>query len=123
MSNKLLLELIPILQLLVCYSPQTKFGQGNMFTGVCLSTGGCLVPGGSGPRGALSLGGTSSQGGLLWGVPYLGRGLVPGVHAPGDAWWQPPRWLLLWVVCILLECILVINQSPEACDISITSHD
>ena len=28
------------------YRPQTKFGQGNMFTGVCLSTGGCLLPGG-----------------------------------------------------------------------------
>ena len=29
-----------------CYRPQTKLGQGNMFTGVCLSTGGCLVQGG-----------------------------------------------------------------------------
>ena len=45
-----------------------SLGQGNMFTGVCLSTGGqCLVPGG---------------------------GLVPagggGVPAPGGAWWRPP---------------------------------
>ena len=25
-----------------CYRPQTKFGQGNVFTPVCLSTGGVL---------------------------------------------------------------------------------
>ena len=46
-----------------------NLGQGNMFTGVCLSTGGCLV----------------------WGVPGLGDAwsggcLVGGVPGPGGAW-------------------------------------
>ena len=78
-----------------------------MFTGVCLSTGGllqwgclllggvwCLVLGGLLPGGCLVPGGSAPGG-----VSALGGG-VPG----GD----PPRWLLLRAVCILLECILVL---------------
>ena len=56
-----------------------SLGQGNMFTGMCLSTGG---------------------------VPGLG-GLVPGGACLGGAWWRPPRQPLLRAVRILLECILV----------------
>ena len=61
-----------------------SLGQGNMFTGVCLSTGGCLVPGRGGPwsRGVWSWGGTWSGGGcLVWG------GLIPG----GASWRDPPN--------------------------------
>ena len=63
-----------------------SLGQGNMFTGVCLSTkgggvygpGGCLLPGGSGlggsaPEGCLLQGG-STPGRLAWSQ----RGLLTG---------------------------------------------
>ena len=58
----------------------TKLGQGYIFTGVCHSVnrGGCLVS-----AGCLVLGGA------CWRTPT-------------------PRRLLLWTVCILLECILVL---------------
>ena len=46
--------------------------QGNMFTGVCLSTGGCLVPGG-----------------LVRGVPGPGGGACS--RRGGVAWWRHPR--------------------------------
>ena len=85
-----------------------SLGQGNIFIGVCqefCSQGACLVLGGvQGPGGAWSRGGAWSGGVcLVWGVPGTG-----GVHGPRrGAWWRPPGWLLLRVVCILLECILV----------------
>ena len=51
-----------------------SLGQGNVFTGVCLSTG--EVPGPEGVegvpapgRGACSGGGVPAPGGLVWGVP------------------------------------------------------
>ena len=56
-----------------------SLGQGNMFTGVCLSTGG--------------------------GVPGPGGCLVPG----GAWWRSPPEQLLLRAVRNLLECILVLH--------------
>ena len=82
-----------------------SLGQGNMFTGVCLSTGGGAawsrggVPGPSG--GAWSGGGAWSWGGA-WSC---------GVSGPGGSWSGPggrsPERLLLWAVRILLEYILV----------------
>ena len=87
-----------------------SLGQGHMFTGVCLSTGG-LVPGGVWSGGVWSGGGAWSRGsgqGEIWsrGLPGVGdawskgggsgtggawsRGLVQG-----GAWWWPPRRLLL----------------------------
>ena len=72
--------------LLECFLVTTRkrsLGQGNMFTGVCLSTEGVPAPGG-----LPALGGVFASGG------------VPG----GDL---PPRRLLLRAVCIPLECILV----------------
>ena len=36
---------------------------------MCLSMGGCLVPGGSGPGGVAALGGCLLWGGLVQGVP------------------------------------------------------
>ena len=91
-----------------------SLGQGNMFTGVCLSTGGCLLAGGLVLQGVHALGG----GLVLAGVPAPGRsgprgvpapgGLVPGgVWSWGDAWWRPPGRLLLRAARILLECIFV----------------
>ena len=76
-----------------------SLGQGNMFTGVCLSTGGCLVPGGvPDPGGCL----------LREGVPGQGGGcLVQGGAGRGGAWWRPPGRLQLRAIRILLECILV----------------
>ena len=47
-------------------------------------------------------------GGLLWGVSAPGGSAVGGV--PGG---DPPEWLLLRAVRILLECILVIFISIE----------
>ena len=47
------------------------------------------------------------EGACSWGVPALGGawgGLVLG--GPGE---DPPPWLLLWAVRILLECILVLG--------------
>ena len=59
----------PILfQLLIFTARKRSLGQGNMFTGVCLSTGGCL-----------SREGAWSQGGcLVPGVGLLRGGLIPG---------------------------------------------
>ena len=47
------------------------------------------------------------------GMPGPGGAWSGGCMVPGGAWsggvpgGDPPRWLLLRVVCILLECILV----------------
>ena len=99
-----------------------SLGQGNMFTSVCLSTGGVPAPGG-----CLLLGGAWS-----WGVPGPGsawsRERVPGPEGLvqegawswgtcswGGAWWRPPR-LLLRAVRILLECILVNFDTFESDD-------
>ena len=57
------------------YRPQRSCGQGNIFTGVCLSTGG---RGGLLPGGVCSWGGVSCPGGCL--VP---GGLLPGGSASG----------------------------------------
>ena len=99
---------------------------------VILSTGGdawsrgCLVlmgcawsrgevpgPGGSGPRWGVPGLGESGQGGvcLVQGVWSWGVCLVGGAGSWGGAWWRPPRWLLLRVVRILLECILVLQSN------------
>ena len=64
------------------YRPQRSCGQGNIFTGVCLSVQRgvcvCLVRGLSAPGGWVpGPGGVCSQGGLLWGVS------APGGSAPG----------------------------------------
>ena len=91
-----------------------SLGQGNMFTGASLSTGGVPAPGrdwsrGSWPRGRCL---------VLESVPApRGMCLLPGgVPAPGGClFWglpggDPPRWLLLRAACILLEGILVSNN-------------
>ena len=55
-----------------------RLGQGNTFTGVCLSTGG-----GPGPRGLPGPGGCLVLGvGLVWGVPGPG-GVWSGGSGPG----------------------------------------
>ena len=52
-------------------------------------------------------GGAWSGGAWSRGVPGPRGCLVPGGGlVPGDAWWRPPRWLLMRAVRILLECIL-----------------
>ena len=64
----------------------------------CLATG--EVPG---PGGPYSRGGAWSREGLLQGVPGPGGGVPgPGGSAPKS------RWLLLQMVCILLECSLLL---------------
>ena len=68
-----------------------SLGQGNIFRSVCQEF--CSQRGLSAPGGC-----------LVW------RGLFPGgcVSVPGGMpGGDPPGWLLLRVVCILLECILV----------------
>ena len=92
------------------YRPQTKLRECNVFTGVCDSVHrGVPAPWGVWPRwgeGACS-GGVWSQGVMLGpGGCLVGGGfLLPGVGVPGG---DPPRWLLLRAVRILLACILVL---------------
>ena len=78
------------------YRSQTKLRKGNVFTRVCDSVHreGVSVQGGSLSSGSLSRevsvqGGSLSGGGSLLGRPPL------------------PPYGYMWVVCILLECILV----------------
>ena len=59
-----------------------SLGQANMFTGVCLSTGGCLVPGGGWSQGVPFLGGRGEEG-LVLGVPGPGGG---GCLVPDGVW-------------------------------------
>ena len=92
-----------------------SLGQGNIFINVCSGgrrrvsdPGGCLLPGGvcsggmSAP-GDVCSGWVSAPGGLIQGFQgCLFPGSVPGRD-------PPTRWILLQVVCILLECILVLH--------------
>ena len=114
MDNIILLQSIQDWHFILLVRPITtarkrSLGQGNMFTGVYLSTGGVPAPG----EGSGSGVGACSGGCLLWGCLVPGRYLFWGVPAPrgcllpGVAWWRPPRKLLLRAVRILLECILV----------------
>ena len=82
------------------YRPQMKLQEGNIFTGVCDSVHrvGVWSRGG----GAWSWGRVHGRGGA-WSWGGSGPSGVPGGVPGGD----PPRWLLLRAVCILLECILV----------------
>ena len=111
--------------------PATKLGQGYIFTGICHSVnrgvpgprgvsvpGWWLVPGGSAPWGCLVPGGLLwgdawSWGVCSWGVPGPGGCLFPGGGLPGGD--LSPTQPLLWVVCILLECILVKSMVLFAC--------
>ena len=68
-------------------------GQMHGPGGECMVLGGAWSGGVHGPGGLHGLGGLHGPGGA-----WFGGGGVPG----GD----PPRWLLLWAVRILLECIL-----------------
>ena len=92
-----------------------SLGQGNMFTGVCLSTGVVPAPRGvPGPGRVPAPRGVPGPGGhLVRGVPAPG-GLVPGV--PGG---DPPRWPLLRAVRILLECILVCFATGQHCQLCV----
>ena len=108
----------------ICHWPAMKLGQGNIFRSVCQKF--CSQGGSPGPH----LGGSWGSG---WGdisrpTPRgevgegPARGGCPGPHLGGlqaHTWGDvsqhalrqtlPPssRWLLLWAVHILLECILV----------------
>ena len=65
------------------YRPQTKYGQGNVFTGICLSTGGSSVHKG------VSVQGVSVRGG---GPLCPGGGLCPGgLSVQGLCHPDPPR--------------------------------
>ena len=114
--------------------PATKLRQGYVFTRVCDSVhrgGGipaCLVAGlggGDGIPACLAGLQAHTQGGS-WGVCLGGSpGPHPGGKFRGLAWGEgglqahtqggipacteaeTPKWLLLWALCILLECILV----------------
>ena len=73
----------------IYYCLQMKLWEGNVFRGVCLSTGGVSVC----PGGSLSREGVSVQGGSL----YPGRWSLS----------RRPPYGCVWAVCILLECILL----------------
>ena len=95
-----------------------SLGQGNILINVCQGfcpkggggawskgrgawSGGCLVPGD-----AWSQGGAWS-----WGVPGpRGTGSRPERYLVPGGCGDPPRWLLLRAVRILLECILVCSK-------------
>ena len=86
--------------------PANEVCEGNVFTGICLSTGGCLCPGvsvqgvfvqeGFCPGGGLRAGGLCTEGSLSVWVS------VQGCLCQGDLPYGKER-----AVCILLECILV----------------
>ena len=92
---------------------------------VCVSVhGGGGVPGlgGTCSWGCVpGLGGDCSGGCLLPGWCGSGQCLVWRVPAWGVVWWRPPRWLLLRVVGIPLECILVFKNKYE-CQTVLTSN-
>ena len=93
------LDLVCCVQSRIIIARKRGLGQGNMFTGVCLSTrggawsgglvpGGCLVPGVPGPgggyllpRGALSWGGICSRG-VPGGAPRTATA-AGGTHPTG----------------------------------------
>ena len=118
----------------LCYIFTTRkrsLGQGNVFTGVCLSTGVCL----EGSACGSALGDLphllffhtteiSKQSHLQRGLHLGGwRGVCPQGFCPGDLrprgrwvciwgvgvsiWVQPPSELEKWAVRIILECFLV----------------
>ena len=84
------------LQACVCPQGGSAWSGGRMHG----PGGGCMVLGGAwSGGGAWSRGVAWSGGGVAW-----SRGcMVRGGGVPGG---DPPRWLLLWAVHILLECIL-----------------
>ena len=76
-----------------------------LFTGGCLLPGGVSTQGGLVPGECLVLGGSGSGG---WSGPGGGGACSRGVACSGGACSQgvenpPKKWLLLWMVCILLE--------------------
>ena len=82
-----------------------SLGQGNVFTGVCLSTGevpgpggwrGCLLPGGVPALG----GGVPAPGGLVWGVP--GGDLPPDGYCCGRyaSYWNAFLFLY-WIIGLI----------------------
>ena len=70
-----------------CYPPPNEVCEGNVFTGVCLSTGGLSVRGGVCLQGVYFQGGSLSWGSLSRGglchrdPPYVGR--AGGMHPTG----------------------------------------
>ena len=92
---------------IVLLPPATKLGQGYVFTCVCASVQGGGSPGPH-PGGEVE--------GSGCGVSRPTPRVSPSPHLGGiqHALRQTPpkRWLLLWAVCILLECILVQNMFP-----------
>ena len=77
------------------YRPKRSFGQGNIFTGVCLSTGGvpffwgCLFWGVPFWGGAF-LGGVPFLGGaFFWGGAFFGRGVPPPEYGQRSAGTHP----------------------------------
>ena len=101
--------------------PANEVCEGYVFTGVCLSTGGDICPGGwSLSRGVpvqvgLCSGGSLSRGGLCplsWGISVQGvpvqEGLWGGSLSRGVSEGEPP-YSYVWAVRILLECILVVD--------------
>ena len=111
----------------IIYRPQTKFCEGYVFIRVCLSfcsRGVCIIPaciaggipgclaglqGGGGIPACLASLQAHTQGGVSRPTPREG---VEGIPACTEAD-TPSRWLLLWAVCILLECILILTQHSE----------
>ena len=86
----------------ICYRPQAKLRKGNVFTPVCQSfcswRGVCPSP-------CWDTSPPPGQTPIPWVDTPLGR------HQPGQTCFHPSRRLLLRTVRILLECILVTNNS------------
>ena len=94
--------------LLIFTGRKRSLGQGNVFTGVCLSTGGISLPAcirGHMIGGSLSRGVSVQRRSLSRGSLSKGRALCPnkGGLCPGASYGNE------WVVSILLEYILVIS--------------
>ena len=87
-----------------CYPRKRSLGQGNIFTSICHSVHGggmrggwvCVVGGMCGRAACMARG-------CAW--QWKGGHGMWGMCGGGYAWQE--KWLLHWVVHILLECILV----------------
>ena len=92
LRNKVLISSSTMLTLTLIAARKRSLGQGNMFTGVCLSTGGCLVHG--------------------------GVGACSGGSGPGRTWWRPPdsyccrRYASYWNAFLLNRILHILKNPP-----------
>ena len=115
MYNKTLTAKCSCVNLCVITARKRSLGQGNMFTGVCLSTGGAWSGGV-----AWSMG----RGCLVWGVPALGGGVPdPGGVPPSPNGYCCGRYASYWNAFLFTHdfCVEFTNDFHDI-SIAIVNH-